>query len=148
MSYSYRSGAEIGELETKLFYLKSGSNTRPALFEASLVVTNGETIVISEQETLPNVDNFQIIYGEDTNNDQNIDFYRNADNVSNWNAVISVKIALLLSSEGSNISIDKNSFTYNESTYNYIKDTTPSNNADNRLRRSVTAVGTFRNNTL
>lgn len=148
MNNSYHLGAEVGELETLMFYLKSGANGRPALFEARLTVTNGKTVLISEQEALPNVDDFQIIYGEDTDDDQNIDFYRNADNVVDNSAIISVKIALLISSERSSISIDENSFTFNETKFTYIMDETPSNTADRRLRRVITGVGTFRNRVL
>ena len=148
MNNSYNSGAEMGELKTQLFYLKQGSNGRSALFEGSLTVTSGTNMVISENELLPNVEDLQITYGEDTNDDQNIDFYRNADDVVDWENVLSMQLSLLMSSEKVNIGMTSNSYSFDAANFTYTKDATPSGDADTRLRRVVTGSGSFRNRTL
>jgi type IV pilus assembly protein PilW len=43
------------------------------------------------------VENMQILYGEDTNNDAIANVYVNADNITDWNAIISVRVAVLVS---------------------------------------------------
>ncbi len=43
------------------------------------------------------VDNMQILYGEDRDNDDIADLYVNANNVTNWQRIMSVRIALLMS---------------------------------------------------
>lgn len=43
------------------------------------------------------VDNMQILYGEDRDNDDIADLYVNANNVINWQRIMSVRIALLMS---------------------------------------------------
>lgn len=44
------------------------------------------------------IENLQILYGEDTNNDAIANVYVNADNVTDWNAIVSVRVAILVSS--------------------------------------------------
>lgn len=43
------------------------------------------------------VENMQILYGEDTDNDTVANVYADADNVTDWNAIVSVRVALLVS---------------------------------------------------
>ena len=43
------------------------------------------------------VENMQILYGEDTDNDTVANVYVDADNVADWNAIVSVRVALLVS---------------------------------------------------
>lgn len=43
------------------------------------------------------VDNMQILYGEDRNDDDSADLYVNANNVIDWQRIMSVRIALLMS---------------------------------------------------
>jgi type IV pilus assembly protein PilW len=45
---------------------------------------------------VPNVDNMQVLYGEDTTGDSNADRYVPANAVTNLNQVVSLRIALLL----------------------------------------------------
>lgn len=52
------------------------------------------------QPLLDNVENMQILYGEDTDQDRSADRYVNAGQVSNFDDVLSVHLALLLASDG------------------------------------------------
>lgn len=52
---------------------------------------------VAPQILVEAVDNMQILYGEDTNNDDSANRYVNANNVIDWQRIMSVRIALLLS---------------------------------------------------
>lgn len=56
------------------------------------------------------VENMQILYGEDTNNDAIANVYVDADNVTDWNAIVSVQVAVLVSTVQTvgNATIDNN----------------------------------------
>lgn len=56
------------------------------------------------------VENMQVLYGEDTDNDKVANVYVSVGNITDWNAVVSVRIALLVStvqSVGNNTKDDK-----------------------------------------
>lgn len=50
----------------------------------------------ADEEIIQGIENMQILYGEDTTNDGDVDFYRTANSVANWNDVLSVRISLLV----------------------------------------------------
>lgn len=54
----------------------------------------------SFQPLLDNVENMQILYGEDTGSDRSVDRYVNAGQVLNFDNVLSVHLALVLASDG------------------------------------------------
>lgn len=66
----------------------------PSLWRVSL---NSSATPVNE-EVIPGVDNMQVLYGENTGGSSLPDIYRTAPNVSNWNAITSIKIALLIRS--------------------------------------------------
>lgn len=72
----------------------------PSLFYAPLNLSTssggGGRSMGTPQELIEGVDTMQILYGEDTDNDGTTNTYRTADQVANWNNIISVKISLLL----------------------------------------------------
>lgn len=51
------------------------------------------------QPLINGVDSMQILYGEDIDGDTYADVYRNASQVTNWNQIASVRIALLINSQ-------------------------------------------------
>lgn len=143
----YGNTAEIGQLETRMYYLSTGSNGRPALFETTQVVTGGTTITLGGQELIQNVENLQFVYGEDTNADRKTDVYRSAAAVANWNNVVSVRIALLLESEQDNQISNAQSYTFNAGTFYYDQDAIPVG-VNRRIRRVFTGFSALRNRTL
>ena len=50
------------------------------------------------QPIVPGVENMQVVYGEDLDNDNQADRYVDADDVNDWEAVISARISLLMRS--------------------------------------------------
>ena len=69
-------------------------------------------------ELVEGVENMQISYGEDTNDDRNIDVYRSAADVSNWAAVLSIRIELLMHSLDDNIVGSSGEFVQNNLEFN------------------------------
>jgi len=69
----------------------------PSLWRVSLTASGPVN-----EEVLPGVDNMQVLYGENTGGTSLPDIYNTAGQVSNWDAVTSVKIALLIRSTDAN----------------------------------------------
>jgi len=126
VSNHYSLDAEIGRLETVVYYIKNGSSNTPSLFQASLGVSGGNTVSLVEDELIQNVENMQIVYGEDTDDDGDVNTYRDADSVVDWHNIVSVRMTLLLTSEPdyestsmTALAFDSASFTYDECKWEY-----------------------------
>ena len=88
-------------------------------------------------DLIEGVENMQILYGEDTNDTDNwANYYVPANNVVNWENVVSIRVSLLIRSLEDNIADQPLAYTYNGTT------TTPT---DRRLRRVFTSTYTVRN---
>ena len=88
---TYRAGSLVTAVETIVYYIRpSASGRGPALWR---IVGNGPP-----RELIEGVERLEIQYGEDNNGDLLVDVYRDADAVVNWNAVLSVSIAVLMRS--------------------------------------------------
>jgi type IV pilus assembly protein PilW len=69
-----------------------GANGNPGLFRRRFPKGGaGDT-----QELIGGVENMQILYGEDTNDDRVADLYVAADGVGDWARVVSLKVGLLM----------------------------------------------------
>lgn len=86
-------GAQVVSPNTDAFYIGVGADGSPALFAATFV--NG---VFTSQELVPGVESMRVLYGEDLTGSQVPSQYVTANNVANWNTVVSVRVALLLRS--------------------------------------------------
>lgn len=134
---SYTTTALVGKLESTMYYMKTGNNGRPALYEAKLVTADGQTAAMAEKEIISNVEAFQISYGVDTNGDDSINSYIDASAVttSQWASVKSVGISLLLSSSKTNVAPENNSYSFDDDAFTFVKDSTAATGADKRIRR-------------
>lgn len=104
---------------TNNLYRKYGSNT------PELIVTN--------------IEKFKVLYGLDTDGDTNVDKYSFANNVSNFNQVVSVKVGIVIKGDDRNtIGGDKASYKYNF----FGTDFTPN---DSILRKVVYINSSLRN---
>lgn len=141
--------AQIGRLATTVFYIANGNNGRPAFFQSRLQVTTGTNSLISAgEELLSNVENMQLQFAEDTDGDGDIDLFSDASTVANWTTVLGVRVALLLSSSSDSISSDKNSYSFDNTSFAFVEDVTPSPTADRRLRKTVSFYSAIRNRIL
>jgi type IV pilus assembly protein PilW len=58
----------------------------------------GNNGVMTAQELVEGVEDMQITYGEDTDNDRNANLYVDANGVTNWEKVVNVRINLTVRS--------------------------------------------------
>lgn len=116
-----------GVMAVNLFSIAAGANGNNALF------CNGAEVV-------SDVENMQLVFGEDTNADLTADRYVPLPDVTNINNVVSVRIAMLFEAPGTNASlIDTRQYTLNDVVVG------PFN--DRRIRRVVSTTINLRNRT-
>ncbi len=133
--------AQAGTLESLIYFLSTGGNGRAALFEGRLLRSGPVAPVFDTKELISNVENMQIVYGLDTNADENVDSYGTASSITTnnqWPMVRNVGITLLLASTDDNISPDTNSYSYSSVRHTFTKDNTAATGSDRRLRRVFT----------
>jgi len=121
-------GAELVKLTTKSFYIRD-DNGVPSLYQR---ISNNDAVPLVE-----GVENMQILYGVDTNLDDAADQYLTANNVTNWDNVLSVRVNLLLRTLADNLVVDS------PQTYNFNGD--PVTATDSRLRAVFSRTISLRN---
>lgn len=120
-----------GVMAVNTFSIAAGANGNNALFCS----TGGAPV-----EIVSDVENMQIVFGEDTNADLTADRYVALPDVANLNNVVSVRIAMLFESPGlTAVTLDTRQYTLNDVVLG------PYN--DRRLRRVVTTTINLRNRT-
>ncbi len=137
LSHAYSPGAEIYVLSPTIYYVGMGAGGNPGLFRRRFLEGGaGET-----QELIEGVENMQILYGEDTNDDRVADLYVAADGVGDWARVVSLKVGLLMRTPV-DARIDPDTATY------AILGTTVDPLDQRRVRRVVTWTLALRNRVL
>ncbi len=128
--FDFKNGEAI-RINTREYYVGAGKSGVPALFQ-KIVQTSPQSF-----ELVEGIEDMQIQYGEDTNEDLAADIYRTtADEVANWEAVVSVRIDLLVQSVEDGIASQPQTYTFNGATQ------TPT---DRRLRQTFSTVISLRN---
>lgn len=92
---SFGSNSEIIPYQTVTYYIANNADHVPTLYRKE----NAAVAVA----LIPGVANMQITYGEDTDNDKSVDAYRDAAAVTNWSNVLSIRVALLMTSRNDNL---------------------------------------------
>jgi len=93
--YSYPPGSKVFKLLSQAYYIGSSQNI-PTLFTENLIESGGDATT-SEKVVVQGVENMQILYGIDTDNDFIPDQYVTADNVGT-ESIVSLRIGLLIRS--------------------------------------------------
>lgn len=101
---SYKDG-EILKLTTMTYYIRRGAGGYPALWR--------QEGTQPAQEWVEGVEQMQITYGEDLDQDMMADQYITADNVTDWARVVSVTINLLMATTTNNIASESQTYTFN-----------------------------------
>lgn len=91
------------------------------------------------EELAEGVEDMQILYGEDTDNDRSVNRYVTADNVTDMNQVMSFKLSFLMSTLEDKITRNPQSYTFNGATVT---------STDRKLHRVFSTVVTLRNRTM
>jgi type IV pilus assembly protein PilW len=91
---SFAAGALVTPVDTQVYYIGVGADGDGALF----VYSSNATGVFVSTELVPDIEAMQVLYGLDTNLSQTVAEYVTADQVPDFNTVMSVKVALLAAS--------------------------------------------------
>ncbi len=148
---NYGADAQIAAYEPVVYYIANSEqnpNVRSLKRQSFEARDNGagtEVAQMREEELLEGVESMQILYGEDTlNNDLVVDRYVTADNVVNWQNVITVRIGLLMVT-GEQVTTQADTNIYNVAG-TLISDTSnPSHAGDRRLRYVANTTINLRN---
>jgi len=131
---SYGPGSEVAKMVNEVFYIGTGTSGAPALFERSLQNVGGSATMV-DQELVDNVEDMQILYGEDTDNDGSANKYVGAA-TANMANVVSIRISLLLRTGTDHLAATPQTYTYNGQTVTAT---------DHRIRRVFTSTVKLRN---
>jgi len=115
-SVAHQANTPIYIETTTIFYVGTGSGGLPSLFryQSECGLAELATGCAENLELVEGVENMQLFYGEDTDNDQVADIYRAADNVNNFDNVVSLRVGLLLRSLEETEDNDINTYTLSD----------------------------------
>lgn len=129
-------GSEMMKVSTKVFYVGKGVNG-PALF-----LKQGDNDGL---EIIEGVESMQILYGEDTSQDNIPNRFVTADNVSDFGNVVAIKISLLLASTEEISHWPVRSDTYLLTGHSAATSVTVNPVDDKRMRRVMSVIVKLRN---
>lgn len=92
---------EITRLTSRTYFIgkKAGKRSNPpSLYFADLNRSRNDSSTGKAEQLVEGVETMQILYGEDTDNDEQVDVYQTADRVNNWRKVLALRIGLLMRS--------------------------------------------------
>ncbi|MFM1895259.1 MAG: hypothetical protein RLZZ385_333 [Pseudomonadota bacterium] len=142
-------GAEVQVLTSNILYVgKRGdvATNPPALFRAPL---GDDALPAAPEELMEGVESMQLLYGVNLDNDlrNTADGYVPADQVTDWQDVVSVRVSLLMQSVEDGVVPAPQAYTFNGVTYNGVgvNGDLP---GDNRVRRVFTSTIGLRNRSL
>ncbi len=105
---SFGIGSQVTPVDTIVYYIGKGADGDGALFSYDLNATNTFTAT----ELVPDIESMQVLYGVDTNGTQTVAEYVTANQVADFNTVMSVRIALLAASPPGSMSMPAVAPTY------------------------------------
>jgi type IV pilus assembly protein PilW len=94
LGLSFSAGAQVTPVDTVVYYIGQGADGDGALFSYDLNATG----TFTASELVPDIEAMQILYGLDTSQTQTVSEYVTADQVPDFNTVMSVKVAVLAAS--------------------------------------------------
>lgn len=136
-NHTFQQGAEISKFRTTSFFIRNNTAGQPSLYRTDNPKLPGA--LSATQELLEGVENMQIRYGVAATSDKAspVTQYLRADQVTDWNLVKSVQIALLLRTLK-----ELPGVTPDTKTYTLLPGLTWTAPGDQRLRRVfVTTIG-------
>lgn len=108
---SFSPGSQVTPVDTVVYFIAPGADTDGALWVADLNALSA--LPLTATELVPDIEAMQILYGVDTNKTQNVANYVTADQVTDFNAVMSIKVALLAASAPGSANPPAVALTYN-----------------------------------
>lgn len=95
---SYGIGSQVTPVDTIVYYIGQGADGDGALFSYDLAAGTNAGGGFQATELVPDIESMQVLYGVDTNATQTVGEYVTADQVTDFNNVVSVRIAVLAAS--------------------------------------------------
>jgi type IV pilus assembly protein PilW len=92
---SFQVGAQVTPIDTTVYYIGQGADGDGALFSYDLNATS----TFTASELVSDIESMQVLYGVDTTGTQTVAEYLPAQSVTDFNNVMSVKIAVLAASQ-------------------------------------------------
>jgi type IV pilus assembly protein PilW len=124
-----------GDLAVNKYYLANGANGRTSLFCDNTGTIGPANAVV---ELVPNVENMQVLFGEDTDADFAANRYVKKTDVANLDNVVSVRLALLFTTNDFvATAVDSNTYTLLDVNYDPVD--------DRRVRRAYATTIALRN---
>jgi len=114
LSGTYDDDSYIFRPSFTAFYIGNGASGEPALYMKSLEY-DGLATAFGAFEVTEGVENLQLLYGEDTDDDGTVNAYVRADQVTDFNAVLSIRSRLLARSQD-NVTDAPVAYDYNGAT--------------------------------
>jgi type IV pilus assembly protein PilW len=144
-NYNFSLGATIGSMQTSAFYVAAGADGTPSLWRTTLI-NGGNTA----EELVSGIENLQVVYGLDTNNDGNADQYVPADLIPadpatgfpNWRDIVSVRIGIMARTYNTDGTATEE---LNDTTVYNVAGTTITPNPDRQRRRVFNLAIKLRN---
>jgi len=133
LSKAYRSDSEILRVNSFTYYIRNGQGGQPSLWQLDNTQAVGGD---NPAELVEGVENMQVTYGEDTDNDGTPNQYLAANAIGDWANVRSVRINFLFRTLDNNLTTAAQSYSFNG---------TATTAGDRRLRRTFTATIGVRN---
>ena len=133
VNFAFRRNAEVVPVETVIYYIRASSTG--AVGATSLWRRIGAN---TPEELIEGVEQMQLRFGVDTTGDSRVDTYVTANSVTDWNAVYSVEVALLVRS------LEEYGLDLDRETYQLLDASIPAPN-DRRMREVFTATVGIRN---
>lgn len=121
-------GGEVVQLTTHTYFVADTTDGQPALYR----MENGK----APQEMLRGIEDLQVTYGVDNDGDRQAEEYATADGVTDWGAVVSVRLSALVRSIQDNVAENNQTYSFNGID---VRAT------DRRLRQAFSTTVTLRN---
>lgn len=135
-SKQYNYDAEVFKFSAITYFIKLGHNGEPALWSYDQTTATGAN---NPSELIEGIENLQVLYGADDNDDDIVDRYVTAkviNDANDWDKVISAQISILAQTLDTNLTTSNQSVEFNGST---IAGT------EGRLRRVFSSTIAIRN---
>ncbi|MBF0264572.1 MAG: PilW family protein [Gammaproteobacteria bacterium] len=134
LSIKYGLDARVYKFQASIWYIGNGASGTPALFKKAL---SGNTL--TTQEMVPDIENMQLLFGQDKTASGDANHYVPADQLVNSANVVAIKASFLVSSNKDAITTKPRSVYYNGTIIN------SGEGSDRRLRRVFNATIALRN---
>lgn len=130
----FNRGSQVHKLYTVAYFIQASADDNNTL--SLYRKLNND----SPQELIRGIENLQVLFGVDENNDFSVDEYKKSNNINDWNQVLSVKIAILAVANSENITgLEKDNRKFD------VLDETLGPFNDKKIRKIYEKIITIRN---